>query len=87
MTAEALKTALAGEDCGSRQRQGWLTTAVVNGKGMQDWVGDYNGEGMTVGSDAGDSGVAMMAARVEDGGGRQQRRQRTTTVADDDGGG
>ncbi len=78
---------MAGEDDSGRLRQGWTITAVVDDKGMQDWVADYNGEGTTVASNAGDSGVAMMAARVEDGGGRQQWRQRTTTVADDDGGG
>jgi hypothetical protein len=37
---------------------------------MQDQVADYNGEGTTVGSNARDSRVAMMAVMVEDGGGR-----------------
>ncbi len=44
---------------------------VVGNEGTQDWVVNYNGEGMTVARDAGDSGVAMMAATVEDGGGGQ----------------
>jgi hypothetical protein len=59
----------------------------VDDEGTQDRVAEYNGEGTTVASDAGDSGVAMMAATVKDGGGSQRRRRRTTTVADDDGGG
>jgi hypothetical protein len=39
---------------------------------MQDWVANYNGEGTMVASNAGDSGVAMIAATVEDGGTRQR---------------
>jgi hypothetical protein len=47
---------------------------AVNNKGTQDWVAIYNGQGTTVGSNVVESGVAMMAAMVEDGGSRQQRR-------------
>jgi hypothetical protein len=36
---------------------------VVDNKGTQDWVADYNGEGTMVARDAGDSGVAMMAVK------------------------
>jgi hypothetical protein len=61
-------------------------TAVVDDKGMQDWVADFNGEGTAMASNARDSGVAMMTAMVKDGGGRQQPQQRMTTVVDDDGG-
>jgi hypothetical protein len=48
-----------------------MTTVAVDNKGMQDWVVDYNGEGMMMACNAGDSGVAMMAVMVEDGGGRR----------------
>jgi hypothetical protein len=37
---------------------------------MQDWAVDYKGEGTVVVSNAGDSGVAMMATTVKDDGGR-----------------
>ncbi len=46
-------------------------------------MADYNGEGMTVASNAGDSGVAMMAATVEDGDSRQQQQWQTRMVVDD----
>jgi hypothetical protein len=59
----------------------------VDDKGTQDRVEDYNGEGMTVARDAGDSSVAMMAVTVEDHGGGQQWQRQTMMVADDDGGG
>jgi hypothetical protein len=45
------------------------------------------GKGMTVVRDAKGSGVALIAARVEDGGSRQRRQRQTTMVVDDDGGG
>ncbi len=41
---------------------------------------------MTMVRDAGGSGVAIMAARVEDSGGRQWRWWQTRTVVDNDGG-
>jgi hypothetical protein len=86
-------TAAAVEDSGGGRRwrqwttRGRTTMAALDNKGTQDWVADYNGEGTTVSRDAGDSGVAMMAATVEDGCGKRRRRQRTKTVADNDGGG
>jgi hypothetical protein len=55
---------------GGGGRWGQTTTLVMDNKGMQDWVADCNGEGMTLARDAGDSGVAKMVATVEDGGGR-----------------
>jgi hypothetical protein len=45
-------------------------TVAGDDESTQDRVADYIGEGTMVASDAGDSGVAMMAATVEDGGGR-----------------
>ncbi len=60
---------------------------MVDDNGKQDWVADYNGEGMTVASDAVESRVVIMAAMVEDSGGRQQRQWQPMMVADDDGGG
>jgi hypothetical protein len=71
--------ALVGEDGGSGLGKGWMMTA-----GVDD---DYNGEEMTVASNAGDNRLAMMAATMEDSGGRQQLQWRTTAVADDNGGG
>ncbi len=56
-------------------------TAAVDDKETQDRVADYNGEGRTVASNAGNSRLAMMALMVEDGGGRGQLRQWTRTVA------
>jgi hypothetical protein len=47
-----------------------MMTVAVDNKGMQDQVADYNGEGTTVASNAGDSGVAIMAVMVEDGSSR-----------------
>jgi hypothetical protein len=58
-------------------------TAVMDDKDMQDWVADYNGEWTIVANNAGDSGVAMMAAMVEGNGSRQQWQWRTIAVADD----
>jgi hypothetical protein len=53
---------------------------------MQDWVADYNGKGQEQAArDVRDSGVAMMAAAVEDGGGGQQWQWQTMMVADNDG--
>jgi hypothetical protein len=55
---------------GGRQQRGQTVTAVVDKEDTQDQVADYIGEGTMVASNAGDSGVAMMAAMVEDSGGR-----------------
>ncbi len=62
--------ALADEDSGGGQQWGQTMTVAMDIKGMQDWVGNYNREGTTVASNAGDSRVAKMAAAVEDGGSR-----------------
>ncbi len=48
-------------------------TAAVDKEDTQDQVVDYNGEGTMVVSNAGDSGVVLMATTVEVSGGRQQR--------------
>ncbi len=45
---------------------------AVDDEGTQDQVADYYGEETMVARDAGDSGVAMMAATVEDGSGRRR---------------
>ena len=63
---------LAGEDGSDGLQQGQTMTAVVDNKGTQDWLADYNGDGTMVASNAKDSEVAMMAVMVEDGSGRQQ---------------
>jgi hypothetical protein len=60
-----------------------MMTAAVDIKGTQDWVVDYNGEGTMVASDAGDSGVVMMATMVEEGVGQQKWQPRKMMVADD----
>jgi hypothetical protein len=64
-----------------------MTTAVMEDKGTEDQVAEYNGKGMMVARDAEGSGVAMMAARVEDSGVRQRRQWQMTMVVDDDGSG
>jgi hypothetical protein len=46
---------------------------VVDNKGPQDWVVDYNGERTTVASNTVESKVAMMAGTVKDNGCGQQR--------------
>ncbi len=49
------------------------TTIVAEDNGMQDRAVEYDGEGQEwVAREGRDSGVAMMAAVVEDGGGRQR---------------
>ncbi len=45
-------------------------TAAVDKEDTQDQVADYNRKETTVASNAGDIGLAMMAAMVEDGGSR-----------------
>jgi hypothetical protein len=61
-------------------------------KARKIWWRTTNGKGVMVGRDAGDSGVAMIAGRVEDGGSRQwqqwdgrQQWWQTMTAVDDDG--
>ncbi len=75
--------AAAVNNGGGRQRWGQTITVVVNEEDTQDRAADYNGEGRTVTSNAGDSAVAMMAAMVEDGGDRQQWQRRMLMVVDD----
>jgi hypothetical protein len=44
---------------------------VADGKDMQDWAADCDGEGQERSlRDGGDSGVVMMAVAVDDGSGR-----------------
>jgi hypothetical protein len=62
----AMMAAAAEDSIGGQRRWRRATT------GAQDWVVDYIREGMTVASNARDSGVAMMAATVEDGNSRRQ---------------
>jgi hypothetical protein len=45
---------------------------VIDNECTQERVEDYKGEGDDGGERCQSSGVAMMAARVEDGGGRQR---------------
>ncbi len=61
---------MADKDCGGGQQGGRTKIVAEDNEGTQDWVADFNREGRTVASNAGDSGVAMMAVIVEDGGGR-----------------
>jgi hypothetical protein len=60
---------------------------VMDNEGTKDWAADYDGEGDNGGERCQRSGVAMMAARVEDGGGRQRQQRQKTAVVDDDGSG
>jgi hypothetical protein len=63
-------TAAAVDDSVGGQRWGQSTTGAMDEEGTQDWAADYNGERTTVASNAGDRGVGMMTAMVEDGGSR-----------------
>ncbi len=64
--------AMAVEDGGGGQQQQRRTTIVAENNGMQDWAADYDREGQEqVAREGRDSGVAMMAAAMEDGGGGQ----------------
>ena len=48
---------------GNGGRQRWQTTMATDGHGLQDWAGDYDGEGQErAARDGGESGLAMMAA-------------------------
>jgi hypothetical protein len=76
------------EGGGGQQRRRW-TMIVAEDNGMQDRVGDYDGEGQErVAREGGDRRVAMMAPAAEDGGGGRRWRWWTRTArADDDSGG
>ena len=60
--------AVAVEDGGGRQGRQRRTTIAAKDKDMQDLAADYNRKGQERAvSEGGDSGVAMMAAALEDG--------------------
>ncbi len=53
--------AAANDNCEGKQQRWWMMTEGDDDC-LQDWVVDYNGEGLErVACDGGDSGVVMMA--------------------------
>ncbi len=62
------------DDYGNGGQQRWRMTMAVDDNGLQDWAGDYDGEGQErAARDGRDRGVG--------GGGRQQQRTTMVTMA------